>query len=135
MTFGYGAGAQPDGFSEAVLSVPEAEDCLLPMGITSENVAEDYGITRAQQDAFAAKSFQKAAEAQKAGKFKDEIVPLTVKFVDPKTEEEKTIVVDQDDGIRAGVTAESLGKLKPVFKANGTTHAGASFHRPFRLHG
>ena len=134
MTFGYGAGAQPDGFSEAVLSVPEAEDCLLPMGITSENVAEEYGITRAQQDAFAAKSFQKAAEAQKAGKFKDEIVPLTVKFVDPKTEEEKTIVVDQDDGIRAGVTAESLGKLKPVFKANGTTHAGASFHCPFRLH-
>ncbi|KZV62223.1 acetyl-CoA acetyl transferase [Peniophora sp. CONT] len=124
MTFGYGAGAQPDGFSEAVLSNPDAEDCLLPMGITSENVAEDYGITRATQDAFSAKSFQKAAAAQKAGKFKDEIVPLTVKFVDPKTEEEKTVVVDQDDGIRAGVTAESLAKLKPVFKANGTTHAG-----------
>lgn len=124
MTFGYGAGAQPDGFSEAVLSVQEAEDCLLPMGLTSENVAEDFGITRAQQDAFAAKSFQKAADAQKAGKFKDEIVPLTVKIVDPKTEEEKTVVVDQDDGIRAGVTAESLGKLKPVFKPTGSTHAG-----------
>lgn len=124
MTFGYGAGAQPDGFSEAVLAIPEAEDCLLPMGITSENVAEDYGITRKQQDDFAAKSFQKAAAAQQAGKFKDEIVPLKVKFVDPKTEEEKYIVVDSDDGIRAGVTTESLSKLKPVFKKDGSTHAG-----------
>jgi acetyl-CoA acyltransferase 1 len=124
MTFGFGAGAQPDGFSEAILSLPEAQDCLLPMGITSENVAADYGITREQQDEFAAKSFQKAAAAQKAGKFRDEIIPVTVKFIDPKTEEEKTIVVDADDGIRDGVTAQSLGKLKPVFKANGTTHAG-----------
>ncbi|KAI0311474.1 thiolase [Amylostereum chailletii] len=124
MTFGFGPGAQPDGFSEAVLSNQEAEDCLLPMGITSENVAEAYGITRKQQDEFSAKSFQKAAAAQKAGKFRDEIVPLKVKVVDPKTEQEREIVVDQDDGIRAGVTAESLGKLKPVFKPTGSTHAG-----------
>ena len=103
MTFGYGPGAAPDGYSEEVLKTKEAEDCLIPMGITSENVAKDYNISRQTQDEFAAKSFQKAAAAQKAGKFKDEIVPLTVKFVNPKTEEEKTIVVDQDDGIRAGV--------------------------------
>ncbi|KAI0657930.1 acetyl-CoA acetyl transferase [Cubamyces menziesii] len=124
MTFGYGGGAMPDGFSEAVLSNQEAEDCLLPMGITSENVAADFGISREAQDAFAAKSFQKAAAAQKAGKFKDEIVPLKVKWVDPKTEQEKEIVVDHDDGVRDGVTPESLAKLKPVFKKDGSTHAG-----------
>ncbi|KAH9889021.1 acetyl-CoA acetyl transferase [Cubamyces lactineus] len=124
MTFGYGGGAMPDGFSEAVLQNQEAEDCLLPMGITSENVAADFGISREAQDAFAAKSFQKAAAAQKAGKFKDEIVPLKVKWVDPKTEQEKEIVVDHDDGVRDGVTPESLAKLKPVFKKDGSTHAG-----------
>ncbi|KAI0817014.1 acetyl-CoA acetyl transferase [Trametes gibbosa] len=124
MTFGYGGGAMPDGFSELVLQNKEAEDCLLPMGITSENVAADYGITRPVQDAFAAASFQKAAAAQKAGKFKEEIVPIKVKWVDPKTEEEKEIVVADDDGVRDGVTAESLAKLKPAFKKDGTTHAG-----------
>ena len=105
MTFGYGGGAMPDGFSEAVLSNQEAEDCLLPMGITSENVAAQFNISRQAQDEFAAKSFQKAAAAQKAGKFKDEIVPLKVKIVDPKTEKETEIVVDRDDGVRDGVTA------------------------------
>jgi acetyl-CoA acyltransferase 1 len=124
MTFGYGATSQPDGWSEAVLSNQESEDCLLPMGITSENVAADYGITRAQQDAFAAKSFQKAAAAAKAGRFRDEIVPLKVHWVDPKTEEAKEIVVATDDGIRDGVTAESLSKLKPAFRKDGSTHAG-----------
>ncbi|KAI0060257.1 thiolase [Artomyces pyxidatus] len=126
MTFGYGPRAQPDGFSEAVLSTQEAEDCLIPMGITSENVSSDFGITRKVQDEFSAKSFQKAAAAQKAGKFKDEIVPLKVKWVDPKTEQEREIVVDADDGVRDGVTAESLGKLRPAFKADGSTHAGSA---------
>ena len=124
MTFGYGARAQADEYSEKVLANQEAEDCLIPMGITSENVAEDFGITRQQQDEFAAQSYQKAAAAQKAGKFKDEIVPIPVKIIDPKTEKEHEIVVDQDDGIRDGVTAASLGKLKPAFKEGGTTHAG-----------
>lgn len=124
MTFGYGAGSLPDGWSEAVLSNKEAEDCQIPMGITSENVAKDFGISREVQDKFAAESFQKAAAAQKAGKFKDEIVPVKVMWTDPKTEEEKEIVVENDDGIRAGVTAESLGKLKPAFDKSGTTHAG-----------
>ncbi|KAI0291881.1 acetyl-CoA acetyl transferase [Russula brevipes] len=124
MTFGYGPASQPDGWSEAVLSNQDAEDCLLPMGITSENVAADYGITRSQQDAFAASSFQKAAAAAKAGRFRDEIVPLNVHWVDPKTEQAKEIVVAADDGIRDGVTAESLSKLKPAFKKDGTTHAG-----------
>ena len=124
MTFGYGARASPDGYSEKVLSCQEAEDCLIPMGITSENVAADYGISRAVQDEFAAKSFQKAAAAQKAGKFKDEIVPISVKWTDPKTEKEIDLDVDADDGIRDGVTFESLSKLKPAFTKDGTTHAG-----------
>ncbi|TFK39653.1 acetyl-CoA acetyl transferase [Crucibulum laeve] len=123
MTHGYGAGAAPD-ISDEVLTNKDAEDCLLPMGITSENVAADYGITRDIQDRFAAESFRRAAEAQKAGKFKAEIVPITVKITDPKTDKEVEIVVDADDGIRAGVTAQSLAKLKPVFKKDGTTHAG-----------
>ena len=63
MTFGYGAQSQPDGWSEKVLSVQEAEDCLIPMGITSENVAADFHISRDVQDDFSAKSFQKAAKA------------------------------------------------------------------------
>ncbi|KAI9451756.1 thiolase [Lactarius psammicola] len=124
MTFGYGPATQPDGWSEAVLSNQESEDCLVPMGITSENVAADYGITRAQQDAFAANSFKKAAVAAKAGRFRDEIAPLNVKWVDPKSEQVKDITVSADDGVRDGVTAESLSKLKPAFKKEGTTHAG-----------
>ncbi|KAG8985424.1 3-ketoacyl-CoA thiolase with broad chain length specificity, partial [Tulasnella sp. 427] len=124
MTAGYGAGSMPEKFSEAVLSNEESADCLIPMGITSENVAEQFNITRETQDAFSAKSFEKAAAAQKAGKFKREIVPVKVKWVDPKTEEEKNVTVDSDDGIRAGVTAESLSKLKPAFKKGGSTHAG-----------
>lgn len=124
MTFGYGPSSQPDGWSDVILEHKEAADCLVPMGITSENVAADFSISREVQDKFAASSFQKAAAAQKAGKFKDEIVPVKVKWTDPKTEEEKVLVVDADDGIRAGVTAESLSKLKPAFTKTGSTHAG-----------
>jgi len=124
MTFGYGAASQPDGWSDAVLSTKEAEDCLIPMGFTSENVAQDFGISREAQDKFAAQSFQKAAAAQKAGKFRDEILPIKVKIIDPKTEKEHQVVVDADDGVRDGVTAESLAKLKPAFTKTGSTHAG-----------
>jgi len=94
------------------------------MGKLSEDMARDLGISRAAQDAFAASSYQKATEAQKAGRFHDEIVPLTVKYQDPKTEETREITVDRDDGIRAGVTAESLGKIKGAFAENGSIHAG-----------
>lgn len=124
MTMGYGPGASPASFSEKVLENQEAADCQIPMGITSENVAAQFKISRPDQDAFAATSFQRAAAAQKAGKFKSEIIPVTVKITDPKTEQEHTITVTQDDGIRDGVTAESLAKLKPAFDKNGTTHAG-----------
>ncbi|KAL5531210.1 hypothetical protein ACEPAG_4086 [Sanghuangporus baumii] len=124
MTHGYGPSARPARYSDKILETQEAEDCLIPMGITSENVAKEFNITREVQDAFAAESFRRAAAAQKAGKFVSEIVPVTVKQIDPKTEEEREVVVDSDDGIRDGVTAASLAKLKPAFSKDGSTHAG-----------
>ena len=127
MTFGFSSRvSQPEAISDKVLAVPKAQECLLSMGITSENVAKDFGLTRKAQDEFAAKSFNKAAAAQKQGKFKNEITPITVNFVDPKTKEESEIVVDKDDGIRDGVTAQSLSKLKPSFAEDGFSHAGNS---------
>ena len=99
MTHVYVAGVMPSNFSDSVIANQESADCLIPMGITSENVAADYNISRQVQDAFAAKSFQKAAAAQKAGKFKREIVPVSVKWTDPKTDVEKDIVVEHDDGV------------------------------------
>ncbi|CAD6248969.1 unnamed protein product [Miscanthus lutarioriparius] len=104
----------------------KAQDCLLPMGITSENVAHRYGVTRQEQDQAAAESHRRAAAATASGKFKDEIVPVPTKIVDPKTGEEKKVVISVDDGIRPGTTASGLAKLKPVFKKDGTTTAGNS---------
>ncbi|MBE6722937.1 MAG: acetyl-CoA C-acetyltransferase [Ruminococcaceae bacterium] len=88
------------------------------MGITAENVAEKYGITREMQDEFSANSQQKAQAAIAAGKFKDEIVPVEVK------QKKKTVLFDTDEGPRAGVTAESLAGLRPAFKEGGTVTAG-----------
>ncbi|KAI8343033.1 Thiolase, N-terminal domain-containing protein [Chlamydoabsidia padenii] len=101
-----------------------AEDCKMPMGLTSEAVAKEYGLTREEQDAFAAESHKRAAAAQAAGYFKDEIVPLTVTVLDKNGENPKQVVVDQDEGIRANSTVESLGKLKPAFTPTGSTTAG-----------
>ncbi|MBO6148185.1 MAG: acetyl-CoA C-acetyltransferase [Lachnospiraceae bacterium] len=83
------------------------------MGITAENICEDWGLTREQLDEFAANSQQKCEKAQKDGKFKEEIVPVEVK------KKKETIIFDTDEGPRAGVTAESLAKLKPAFKKDG----------------
>jgi len=124
MTMGWGSGVMPEKMSEKVLSCQEAADCLIPMGITSENVAEQYNISREAQDKFAAASYSKALNAQKDGKFRSEIVAVKTRVVDPKTGEEKEVIIDTDDGIRAGVTAESLSKIKPAFKKDGFTHAG-----------
>lgn len=110
--------------SDLVNSYPEAKNCSVPMGILSEKMAKDRNILRKDQDAFAAASFQKAEAASNGGLFKEEIVPLTVKWEDPKTEEVKEIVVDKDDGIRPGMTAEGLSKIRPAFAKDGTIHAG-----------
>ena len=88
------------------------------MGITAENIAEKYQVTRAMQDDFSAQSQQKAEKAMAAGKFKAEIIPVSVKV---KKEE---ISIEKDEFPRAGVTAESLGGLRPAFKPDGTVTAG-----------
>ena len=91
------------------------------MGITAENLAEKYGLTREMQDEFAAASQQKCEKAQAEGRFKDEIVPVPVKV------KKEMVMVDKDEGPRAGVTAESIAKLRPAFKPDGTvTAANAS---------
>jgi acetyl-CoA C-acetyltransferase len=88
------------------------------MGITAENVAKHWQINRDEQDALALASQQKAAAAQAAGKFKDEITPVTL------TTRKGDVVVDQDEYIKAGTTAEALAKLKPAFAKDGTVTAG-----------
>lgn len=124
MSSQYGPGAVTE-FSELLDSHPEGKNCKVPMGMLSEQMARDRGIKRSDQDAFAAGSYQKAFRAQQEGKFDEEIVGLKgVKWVDPKTDEEKVIDVMRDDGIRDGMTVESLGKIKPAFAKDGSIHAG-----------
>ncbi|MDG2982774.1 acetyl-CoA C-acetyltransferase [Latilactobacillus curvatus] len=92
-----------------------------PMGITGENVAAKYGITREMQDAFALASHQKAAQATQAGWFNEEIVPVTVQ------QRKATLEVQQDEGIRPTTTIEAMAKLRPAFQQDGTvTPANAS---------
>lgn len=90
------------------------------MGITAENVAEDWGLTRQQLDEFAAWSQNKCEKAQAEGRFKDEIVPVEVK------KKKETILFDTDEGPRAGVTAEGISKLRPAFKEGGLVTAANS---------
>jgi acetyl-CoA C-acetyltransferase len=91
------------------------------MGVTAENVAKQYQITRGQQDEFAVASQNKAEAAQKSGRFKDEIVPVTIKT------RKGDVVVEQDEYPRAGVTLDSVAKLRPAFDKEGTvTAANAS---------
>ena len=88
------------------------------MGITAENIAEEWGLTRQQLDEFAAWSQNKCEKARAEGKFKDEIVPVEVK------KKKETILFDTDEGPRDGVTVESLSKLRPAFKEGGKVTAG-----------
>ena len=90
------------------------------MGITAENVAEDWELTRQQLDEFAAWSQNKCEKAQAEGRFKDEIVPVEVK------KKKETILFDTDEGPRAGVTAEGISKLRPAFKEGGLVTAANS---------
>jgi len=106
-------------------SWPEA---FASMGITAELVADKYGITREEQDTFAAQSHAKAAAALAKGNFKDETIPVEVEhcaLVNGKMKRSKEIV-DADDGVRGDTTAAALSKLKPAFKATGTVTAGNS---------
>ncbi|KAL8305320.1 hypothetical protein RB597_003824 [Gaeumannomyces tritici] len=123
MSTNYGPQAVAE-FSELLEAHQEAANCKVPMGVLSEQMAKDRHVSRQSQDAFAAASYQKAAKAQADGLFREEIEPLRVKFEDPKSGETKEVVVDRDDGVRPGVTAESLGKIKASFAKDGSIHAG-----------
>ncbi|MEL7597680.1 MAG: acetyl-CoA C-acyltransferase, partial [Clostridiaceae bacterium] len=90
------------------------------MGITAENIAEQWNITREEQDAFALRSQNLAEKAIKEGKFKDEIVPVVIK------NRKGDVVFDTDEFPKFGMTAESLTKLKPAFKKDGTVTAGSA---------
>jgi acetyl-CoA acyltransferase len=97
-------------------------DVYTPMGITAENVAKRFSVSRADQDAFALESQQKAAAAQKAGKFADEIVPVrATRYENGKHAE---VVFDRDELVRADTTLEGLAALKPAFAKEGTVTAG-----------
>ena len=115
--FGYrmGHGELEDGLITA-LSDPMTRD---HMGITAENIAAKFSITREEQDEYAYKSQMKAAKAREEGKFRDEIIPLEVKI-----SKKETAVFDQDEFIRADTTMEKLAKLRPAFKKDGTVTAG-----------
>ncbi|MDP3017283.1 MAG: acetyl-CoA C-acyltransferase [Deltaproteobacteria bacterium] len=99
------------------------------MGLTAENVAERFGVSREDQDRFALSSHQKAARAIKEGKFKEEIIPIPAKV--RVTKEDGTVIVkevlfDTDEGVRYDASLEGMAGLKPVFKAKGTVTAGNS---------
>jgi len=105
-------------------------DYYVGMGLTAEQVAQQFKIDRERQDIFAYESHQKALAAQKSGKFEAEIVPYIVKetFFDASTQKKKTkeYTMAKDEGPRADTTVEALGRLKPVFAANGSVTAGNS---------
>ena len=98
------------------------------MGLTAENLARQYEVTREEQDAFALRSHTRAAAAQETGKFDEEIVPLEVEITLGEGGESQTYrtTFDKDEGIRRDSSAEALAKLRPVFHAQGTVTAGNS---------
>jgi acetyl-CoA acyltransferase len=106
---------------EAIRRFP---DVYTPMGITAENVAKRFSISRADQDAFALRSQQRASAAQKDGKFKDEIV--AVKATRYEGGKHVDVTFDKDEMVRADTTAEGLAALKPVFAKDGSVTAGNS---------
>uniref|UniRef100_A0A8C0MWW4 Acetyl-CoA acyltransferase 1 n=1 Tax=Canis lupus familiaris TaxID=9615 RepID=A0A8C0MWW4_CANLF len=130
----------PGNITSRLVEKKKARDCLIPMGITSENVAERFGISREKQDTFALASQQNAgsvlivlpcpitvwqARAQSKGCFQAEIVPVTTTVHDDKGAE-RIITVAQDEGIRPNTTMEGLAKLKPAFKQGGSTTGNSS---------
>lgn len=106
----------------------EHPDYYLSMGLTAEQIAKEFSISREDADEFALNSHLKAIAAQDAGKFKDEIVPITVEetFVKNGKRQTKSYVVDTDEGPRRGTTMEALGGLRPVFAQGGSVTAGNS---------
>jgi len=137
MSRNYGSRGVPQDVSPNLRNshVKDAKDCLMPMGNTSENVADRYGISRKVQDEYGLESHRRASEAQITGRFEQEIVPVTYeyKIVEGELVEGESgsgdltsVTVLKDDGIRHGLTLEKLASLKAVFKENGGSTAGNS---------
>ncbi|MFT3655889.1 3-ketoacyl-CoA thiolase [Bacillus sp. B01(2024)] len=106
-----------------------APEYYMSMGHTAEQVAETYGVSREDQDAFAVRSHQNAAKALKEGKFNDEIVPVEVTLTevgDDHKPRKKQFTFSQDEGVRPGTSADVLAKLRPAFSKTGTVTAGNS---------
>ena len=115
----------PNLLGDDVFDCEPANNCLMPMGITSENVAAEFGVSREKQDQLAVESHAKAAAAIKDGRLQSEITPYTTTVKD-KDGNEKQVRVDKDDGVRPTTSMATLGKLKPAFQKGGTTTAGNS---------
>jgi acetyl-CoA acyltransferase len=116
-------------FAPTPVLAKEYPEAFTSMGLTAENVAEKYGITRQEQDEFALRSHQLAFKAVDSGLFDPEIVPLGVEIVEPGPKGKQTtrsFVFKRDEGPRADTTLEALSKLRPVFKEGGTVTAGNS---------
>lgn len=128
MSRNYGTRAIPVDVSPELKesSVKDARDCILPMLQTSENVASRYGISRQEQDEFAAESQRRASDAQKSGRFDSELVPVQVRIVSEGIDEQSISVVERDEGVRQNVTTQKLSTLKPVLE-NGFSTAGNSY--------
>ncbi len=106
----------------------EHPNYVVSMGVTAEAVARKYGITREMSDEFAVRSHARAAHAIDTGRFKSQIVPITVKevWVENGVRKEREFVMDTDEGVRRGTSMEGLARLRPVFAKNGVATAGNS---------
>ncbi|URV79520.1 acetyl-CoA C-acetyltransferase [Bacillus velezensis] len=112
-----------------IVLAEHAPEYYMSMGHTAEQVAETYGVSREDQDAFAVRSHQNAAKALKEGKFNDEIVPVEVSLTevgDDHKPRKKQFIFSQDEGVRPGTSADVLAKLRPAFSKTGTVTAGNS---------
>ncbi|MBW0562362.1 hypothetical protein O181_102077, partial [Austropuccinia psidii MF-1] len=112
-------GVGESGFCDEIAAIQVAADCQQPMGWTSENVAQQFGISREAMDQASARSHQRAAKARAMGLFKNEIVPIMAhsltKDADGKTTNRHQKLISEDDGIREGTTPEALAKIRPAF--------------------
>jgi len=115
----------PSKLAEEIFDHEVARNCLIPMGITSDNIGEKYNLNRKTLEEFAVQSHKKAHKAQNEGKFKEEIAPFMATVVN-KDGSTKQVMADSDTGIRANSSLESLAKLKPAFGKDGMTTAGMS---------
>jgi len=114
----------PASIGDDIFECENARNCMTPMGTTSENVVEKYGLLRKDLDEFALESYNRALKAQKQGLFDKEIIPVKTEVLD-KEGNAKEVTVTKDEGPRP-TTIENLGKLKPSFKKGGVTTAGNS---------